>query len=75
MSHTLNRMEENWLQLAPLIQKEWNRLSQADLDYIDTEYDRLVEIVRQRYGGRKEIIQEAAIRTRLNSLLASIENN
>jgi hypothetical protein len=73
MRHTPNRMEDHWLSLKPLLKKEWSQLSDADLLYIDKEFDRLVEVIRQRYGGRVEIVQEAAIRDRLNQLLQQLE--
>lgn len=74
MGFTPNRLDDNWDRIKPLILKEWDRLSGADLEYIDTEFDRLVEVIRERYGGRVEIIQEAAIRDRLNELLAQVES-
>ncbi len=74
MSPTPNRMETNWDKLKPLLLKEWDLLSEADLEWVDEEFDRLVEVIRQRYGGRVEIIQEASIRDTLNTLLAKIES-
>ena len=74
MGHTPNRMEDNWAALKPLLKKEWDQLSDADLQYIDKEFDRLVEVIRQRYGGRAEIIQEASIRDRLNKIFKKLEN-
>jgi hypothetical protein len=73
MAHTPNRLEDNWEKIKPLLQQEWNQLSEADLDFIGDRFDRLVEVIRQRYGGRTEIIQEAAIRDRVNELLARVE--
>lgn len=69
MNHTTNRLEDNWEKIIDLIKTEWPEVSNADLEYIDKEYDRLVSIIRQRYGGRKEIIQEAAIRDQINAIL------
>jgi hypothetical protein len=73
MPFTPNRLEENWSRIQPLILKEWSLLTESDLEIVDGRFDRLVEIVRQRYGGRVEIIQEAAIRNTLNCLLQQIE--
>jgi hypothetical protein len=73
MGHTPNRMEDHWQQLKPLLQQEWSQLSDADLQYINKEFDRLVEVIRQRYGGRTEIMQEAAIRDRLNEIFKKLE--
>ena len=73
MGHTPNRLEVHWHQIRPRILKEWDLLTEEDLDRSDMEFDRLVDLIRRRYGGRIEIIQEAAIRDALNRILASIE--
>ncbi len=73
MAHTANRLEDNWNALLPLLGKEWPLLNEADWAWINKRYDILVDVVRQRYGGRTEIIQEAAIRDRLNRLLQQVE--
>lgn len=74
MGHTPNRMEVHWKALKPLIRQEWDRLTDADLDYVDCRFDRLVEMIRQHYGGRAEIVQEAAIRDKLNEFFARLES-
>lgn len=74
MKHTPNRLEDNWSKIKPLLSQAWPELSEADFQYIDQRFDRLVEIIRQRYGGRTEIIQEAAIRERVNDLLSQVED-
>ena len=73
MAHTPNRLEAVWPRLKPLLQQTWPELSESDWDYVDHEFDRLVKTVRQRYGGRAAIMQEAAIRQRVNLLLRQIE--
>jgi len=70
---TPNRLEDHWDEIRPLLLKEWVRLSEADLDWTQKQFDRLVEVIRQRYGGRVEIIQEAGIRNTVLNLLAKIE--
>lgn len=74
MGYTPNRMEDCWEGLKPLLQKEWDQLNEGDLQFIDMRFDRLVEVIRQRYGGRAEIVQEASIRDRLNELLTLAES-
>ncbi len=69
MGHTPNRLEDNWTKLKPLLLQEWDQLSEADLMATDCRFDKLVEVIRQRYGGRLEIIQEAKIRDILNEML------
>lgn len=73
MAGTPNRLEDHWKEIRPLLQEEWSELSEADFEYIDTRFDVLVEVIRQRYGGRAEIIQEAAIRDRINEILSGLE--
>ncbi len=73
MHFTPNRLEDHWLKIKPLIQKEWSLLADSDLDAIDGHFDVLITLIRQRYGGRVEIVQEAAIRDTLNRLLAKVE--
>ena len=73
MGHTPNRLEVHWSQIRPRILKEWELLTEEDLERSDKEFDRLVELIRRRYGGRVEIIQEAAIRDALNRILATLE--
>lgn len=75
MSHTPNRLEDHWPKLKDLIIQEWSELSQADLEEARFQFDKLVEIIRFRYGGRAEIIQEARIRDRLNKMLAELDSH
>ena len=75
MKHTPNRLETHWNAISPLVLEKWKKLNQADLDLIDAHFDRLVEILRQRYGGRAEIIQEAAIRDDLNQILQRLSES
>lgn len=74
MAYTANRLQAHWTQLRPLLLKEWARLSEADLNEVEGQFGSLVEILRQRYGGRVEIIQEASIRDSLNQWLDQLEN-
>ncbi|MCB1214032.1 MAG: hypothetical protein KDK66_01020 [Deltaproteobacteria bacterium] len=73
-AHTPNRLESHWEKLKPLIQKEWSALNEADLDYADKRFDVLVHLIRERCGGRTEIIQEAAIREKINQFLRILES-
>ena len=70
-----NRLEDHWDKIKPLLKQEWPRLNDADLDAIDRHYDLLVQVIRERHGGRANIIQEAGIRDRLNQLLATLDEN
>lgn len=74
MGHTPNRLEDHWAKLEPLLTQTWPKLNEADFAYINQRFDRLVEIIRQRYGGRTEIIQEASIREQVNELLSQVEH-
>lgn len=74
MSPTPNRLEDHWQQIRPRILQEWDLLTEEDLDRVGMQFDRIVGLIRRRYGGRTEIIQEAAIRDALNRILASLED-
>ena len=73
MSPTPNRLEDHWTGIRPLLLKEWDLLTEEDLDRHGMRFDQLVSLIRRRYGGRVEIIQEAAIRDTLNRILSSLE--
>ena len=73
MSPTPNRLEDHWSQIRPLILKEWDLLTEEDLERTGMQFDRIVDLIRRRYGGRVEIIQEASIRDTINRILASLE--
>ncbi|HCU26004.1 MAG TPA: hypothetical protein DF383_13385 [Deltaproteobacteria bacterium] len=73
MGTTPNRLETHWPLLRSRILQEWKRLSADDLDRTGMQFDQLVHLIRTRYGGRVEIIQEAAIRDALNRILQEIE--
>lgn len=73
MAHTPNRLETNWIKIKPRILAEWPNLTIDDLDRTEKEYDKLVHFIRENYGGRVDIIQEASIRTTLNQILAELE--
>ncbi len=70
---TPNRLESHWHQLKPILLKKWNRLTESDLDYIDAEFDRLVEVVKQRYDGPVKTISEEVIRYDALKMLRELE--
>jgi len=72
MSYTLNRLETNWSRILPILLQQWPLLNAEDLNWVAGHFDRLVEVIRNRYGGRVEIVQEAAIRDTLNQILAEL---
>jgi len=71
---TPNRLEDNWEKICPLILQQWPKLSDSDLQWTGKQFDKLVVVIRQRYGGRVEIIQEAGIRNTLQKILAQLES-
>ena len=73
MSYTPNRLESHWEEIKPLILEEWAELTDSDLEGTGKQFDKLVALIRERCGGRVDIIQEAGIRTRLNQILDSWE--
>jgi len=72
---TPNRMETHWTQIRPLLLNRWNRLTEADLDYVDGEFDRLVELVRQRYDEPVVTVKEADIRQEVLQILNQVETD
>jgi uncharacterized protein YjbJ (UPF0337 family) len=55
-----DQIEENWKHAKPRIKEKWANLSDADLDVIDAQRDRLEDRLTRRYGFaeahvRKEI--------------------
>ncbi len=74
MGYTPNRLEIHWEGIKPLILREWPKLTDSDLDRTGKRFDKLVHLIRETYGGRVDIIQEASIRTKLNEFLAALES-
>ena len=70
---TPNRMESHWHQLKPMILKRWDRLTESDVDYIDGEFDRLVDLVKQRYDVPLKTISEENIRFDALKMLKELE--
>ncbi len=68
-----NRLQEHWNKMRPLILREWGRLTESDLDAVNGEFDRLVEMVKQRYDGPVITVREADIRYKVLQLLKEVE--
>ena len=73
MPSTANRLEDHWPQAKERILQEWDLLTDSDLERSGRQFDKIVSLIRRRYGGRVEIIQEAAIRDALNRMLSRLE--
>ncbi len=71
---TLNRLQTHWKTLNPRILKEWNRLTDSDLEYTEGEFDRLVEVIKQRYDGPVYKVSEEVIRYVVLQMLKEVEN-
>lgn len=69
-----NRLQEHWEEAKRFLKREWPRLSEVDLEEIDGEYDRLIRKIKEVYGGPEEIMQEAAIKGRLQSFVNDLES-
>jgi hypothetical protein len=70
---TPNRLETHWNELRPLLLKKWDRLTESDLDEVDAEFDRLVELVKQRYDDPVITAKEANIRQAVLDMLGEVE--
>ena len=72
---TPNRLQTHWEAMRPLLLEKWDRLTETDLDFVDGEFDRLVELVRQRYDGPVVTVKEADIRQEVLNLLSLVETD
>jgi hypothetical protein len=70
---TPNRLETHWEEIKPLLLKKWDRLTESDLNDIDCEFDRLVQVVKQRYDEPVQTVKEAHIRQTVLDMLQQIE--
>ncbi len=70
---TPNRMQEHWETVRPFLQREWPRLTEADLDEVAGQYDRLIHKIKRLYHGGEEIMLEAAIKSKLQRFFNQVE--
>ena len=49
-----DRIAGNWKQASGWLQKEWGKLSDDDLAYVEGRRDQLVGILQERYGIRQD---------------------
>ncbi len=70
---TPNRLETHWQKIKPLILKKWDRLASSDFEFIDCEFDRLVDVIRERYNGPVYTVSEENIRYEVLKMLGDIE--
>ena len=68
-----NRMQRHWPETQPFLKREWPALTDADLDEIDGEYDRLIHKVKELYRLGDEIQIEAAIKGKIQRFLNDLE--
>ncbi len=56
-------MERCWDEMVPKIADKWDRLTNRDLAGVGGDFDRMVELIRQRYSpSRSKLSIEAEIR-------------
>jgi uncharacterized protein YjbJ (UPF0337 family) len=51
---TWEEMRGNWRFLRIKVQQQWDKLSNADMDFIQGRQDRLAQRLSERYGFSKE---------------------
>jgi uncharacterized protein YjbJ (UPF0337 family) len=51
---TWEELRGNWHFLRTKVQQQWDKLTNADMDYIEGKQDQLSERLRERYGLTKE---------------------
>lgn len=71
---TPNRMQKHWEPAKAFLKREWPKLTEVDLEEIDGEYDRLIHKIWELYDGPQEIMQEASIKSKLQSFFNYIES-
>jgi len=62
-------MIAHWKAARVLIKSEWSRLTDADCDAIDAEYDRLIDRIRELYRTGATIMLEAEVKGKVNRFL------
>ena len=71
---TPNRLETHWEEIKPLLLQKWDRLNESDLNFIDAEFDRLVQVVKQRYDEPVQTVKEAHIRQAVLDMISELES-
>lgn len=72
---TPNRLQTHWGRLKPFILRKWERLTEGDLQYIDAEFDRLVNVIKERYDEPIKKMKEAEIRFELLKMIERVEED
>lgn len=69
-----NRLEQHWEAIKPQILKDWDILTQEDLEHSGPHFDRVLELIQTRYyPGRSRISVEGKIRDYLYNLLDALD--
>ncbi len=71
---TPNRLQNHWKQIKPFILQKWPHLTEADLESVDGEFDRLVKLVKERYDEHVQTVKEAHIRFAILEMLSQLES-
>lgn len=71
-----NRLERDWKKIGPEILRRWSRLTPADLEACQGQFDLVVEAIRKTYTpGRSHLTLEGEIRDWLVEKLQKDENS
>ena len=73
MATTPNRIEKNWDSVVLFLKRTWPKLTDFDIEQVGGRYDKLIQIVKNVYGGRAPIMQEAHIKQTLQTFLNDLE--
>ena len=73
MAFTPNRIEKNWDAVVPFLKRTWTKLTDVDIEEVDGRYDRLIDKIKDIYGGNIQIMQEAHIKQTLQTFLNDLE--
>ncbi len=71
-----NRLAEHWNIIKPKTLNKWSKLHPQDLEAVNGDFDKLVEVVRQHYyPGRSKLSIEGSIRDWLYAELDELDFN
>ncbi|QQR81728.1 MAG: hypothetical protein IPJ69_06420 [Deltaproteobacteria bacterium] len=73
MATTPNRIEKNWEAVVPFLKRTWPKLTEFDIEQVSGRYDRLIQTIKNVYGGNAPIMQEAHIKQTLQTFLNDLE--
>ena len=72
MSHTNNRMQRHWEEVASYIKSEWSQIGDVELARINGDFDKFIFYLKEYYGNFP--FNEALARGKLQKILNDLDN-